>query len=158
MDTIDREILLLLQADNLRSSNDIGKEIGLSVSAVNERVRRLNASGVVAANRAVIDPHAVGYDLCTFMFVDLDVRSDENAFVEGVVAAPEVLEVHHITGSHSYLLKLRTRGTSDLQALLASTLKQLPGVIRTESFVVLESHKETMELPLDGPGEPASRR
>jgi Lrp/AsnC family leucine-responsive transcriptional regulator len=155
MDTIDREILRLLQADNRRSSNDIGKEIGLSVSAVNERVRRLNSSGVVEANRAIIPPAAVGYDLCTFIFVDIDVRGDEAAFVAGAVASPEVQELHHITGSHSYLLKVRTRSTIELQLLLSTRLKQLPGVLRTESFVVLATHKETTELPLDGAGEPA---
>jgi Lrp/AsnC family leucine-responsive transcriptional regulator len=151
MDAIDTEILRLLQIDNRRSSNDIGKEIGLSVSAVNERVRRLNASGIIQANRAVVDPAAAGFDLCAFMFVDLDVRGDEEGFVAGVVAAPEVQEVHHITGSHSYLLKVRTRGTSELQHLLSSTLKALPGVIRTESFVVLETRKETPELPIRPP-------
>lgn len=151
MDAIDTEILRLLQIDNRRSSNDIGKEIGLSVSAVNERVRRLNSSGVIQANRAIVDPVAMGFDLCAFMFVDLDVRGDEEGFIAGVMAAPEVQEIHHITGSHSYLLKLRTRGTSELQKLLSTTLKALPGVIRTESFVVLETRKETPELPIRAP-------
>jgi Lrp/AsnC family leucine-responsive transcriptional regulator len=148
MDATDTEILRLLQIDNRRSSNEIGKEIGLSVSAVNERVRRLNAMGVVKANRAIVDPAAAGLDLCAFMFVDIDSRGDEEGFVAGVAAAPEVQEVHHITGSHSYLLKVRTPGTSDLQKFLSSTLKLLPGVIRTESFVVLETRKETSELPI----------
>src|SRR3712207_4973089 len=100
MDTVDTEILRLLQIDNRRSSNEIGREIGLSVSAVNERVRRLNASGIIQANRAIVDPAAAGFDLCAFMFVDLDARGDEEGFIAGVVAAPEVQEIHHITGSH----------------------------------------------------------
>jgi len=149
MDKSDKEILRILQADNRVSSNSIGQEIGLSVSAVNERVRRLNASGVVRANRAALDPKAVGLGLCAFLFVDLDARSDdEERFVARVTAIPEVLEVHHITGRHSYLLKVRAADTSGLQALLADKLKRLPGVMRTESTVVLETYKETSELPL----------
>ena len=149
MDHADREILRLLQSDNRLSNASIGREVGLSVSAVNERVRRLNATGTVRANRADIDPKALGLNLCAFLFVDLETSSNkEQAFVAGAAALPEVQEIHHITGSHNYLLKVRVTGTEGLQSLLSGKLKRLPGLLRTESTVVLQSLKETTELPI----------
>lgn len=150
MDEIDKAILQLVQRDNRLSSNEIGRRVGLSVSAVNERVRRLNASGTVTANRAIVDPDALDLKLCAFLFVDIDMRSDEQGFIDGVQACPEVLESHHVAGSHSYLLKVRLRDTSDLQRFLSTKLKRLPGVSRTESVIVLETHKETTVLAADG--------
>jgi Lrp/AsnC family leucine-responsive transcriptional regulator len=149
VDIIDQAILRILQANCTLSSAHVAQEVGLSVSAANERIRRLNSSGAIQANRAAIDPAAVDFGLCTFIFVDLaGSDDDEEAFVAGAVATPEIQEVHHITGSHSYLIKVRTRGTAELQALLSSRLKRLPGVVRTESIVVLETRKETSELPI----------
>jgi Lrp/AsnC family leucine-responsive transcriptional regulator len=149
MDASDMEILRLLQADNRMSNASIGQEVGLSISAVNERVRRLNATGVVRANRADVDPNAVGLGLCAFLLVDLDTRADcEDDFVAGAVALPEIQEIHHVTGQHNYLLKVRVADTEGLQILLSEKLKRLPGLLRTESTVVLRSFKETTELPI----------
>lgn len=148
MDTFDLQILRLVQADNRRSAADLGQEIGLSVSAVSDRLRRLNAAGVIRANHAVIDPLRAGLSLCAFMFVDLEPRADEAAFAAALQAIPEVLEAHHVTGPHSWLVKVRVRDPAALQQLIASQLKSLPGVLRTESIISLHTAKETLELPL----------
>jgi Lrp/AsnC family leucine-responsive transcriptional regulator len=148
MDAIDLQILGIIQADNRRSAADIGQEIGLSVSAVSDRVRRLNASGVVSANRAVVDPLRVGFGVCAFIFVDLEPRADEGAFVQRVTALPEVQEAHHITGPHSWLVKVRVRDTAALQLWMMEKLKPLPGVLRTETMIALTSAKESSELTI----------
>lgn len=148
MDAIDLQILGIIQSDNRRSAADIGQEIGLSVSAVSDRVRRLNASGVVVANRAVIDPLRVGLGICAFIFVDLEPRADEADFVQRVTALPEVQEAHHITGPHSWLVKVRVRDTAALQLWMMEQLKPLPGVLRTETLIALTSAKESSELTI----------
>ncbi|SFV17246.1 Lrp/AsnC family transcriptional regulator [Pseudoduganella namucuonensis] len=148
MDTHDLQILQLIQSDNRRSAAEIGQEIGLSVSAVSDRLRRLNASGVIKANHAVIDPARVGVTVCAFIFVDLEPRADETAFAAALRAFPEVQEGHHITGKHSWLLKVRVRDTAALQRFLAARLKATPGVLRTETIIALDTAKETSELAL----------
>lgn len=91
----------------------------------------------------------VGLGLCAFLLVDLDTRTDqEEDFVAGAIALPEVQEVHHVTGRHSYLLKVRVADTAGLQVLLSEKLKRLPGLLHTESTVVLRSFKETTELAI----------
>lgn len=148
MDPIDLALLRLLQADNRRSAADLGEAVGLSVSAAGERVRRLNATGVIAANRAALSPARLGLDLCAFVFVDLAPRADEAAFAAALRAMPEVQEAHHVTGPHSWLLKLRVRNAAALQAAIAGHLKSLPDVLRTETLIALDTAKETNELDL----------
>lgn len=148
MDPVDLHILRLIQADNRRSAADLGQEVGLSVSAASDRIRRLNSTGVVLANRAVVSPKLAGLGLCAFLFVDLEPRADEHAFAEALRRLPEVQEAHHVTGPHSWLLKVRVRDASALQHLLANHLKPLPGVLRTETVIALDTAKETTELAL----------
>lgn len=147
MDKIDSEILRLLQQDNRITAAELGAAVGLSTSAANDRLRRLNASGVIAANRAILAPAALGRGLLAFLFVDLEPRSDEAGFAAAMAAAPDVLEAHHITGPHNWLIKLRVADTAVLQRFLAGTLKPLPGVIRTETLIALDSAKDSTILP-----------
>ena len=69
MDTYDLQILQLIQSDNRRPAAEIGQEVGLSVSAVSDRLRRLNASGAVVGNRAVIDPARVGLTVLSLIHI-----------------------------------------------------------------------------------------
>ena len=148
MDSIDRALLSLLQKDGRRASADLAKEIGLSVSATNERVRKLIDSGAVRAIEATIEPASVGLYVAAFIFVDLDYGCSEEEFVSTVKAFDEVQELHHVTGSHSYLLKVREKTNADLNMFMARHLKKVPGVRSTETLIVLETEKETSSLPL----------
>jgi len=156
MDEYDKELLRLLQADNLKTSAELGSAIGLSVSAVNERVRKLNASGVITANRAVVAPEALGVTLCAFIFIDLGARANEDSFRKAIIEFSEIQELHHITGPHGYLVKARTVNAAALQSLLTA-IKHLPGVERTETIVALGTHKETTLIEAS-PGSPKQQR
>ncbi|SNY92837.1 Lrp/AsnC family transcriptional regulator, regulator for asnA, asnC and gidA [Cohaesibacter sp. ES.047] len=148
MDKTDRELLNLLQRDGRRPSADLAKEIGLSVSATNERVRKLLDTGLVRTVEAVVDPVRSGFGVTAFVFVDLDYSSSEDVFVSKVAACSEILEVHHVTGTHSYLLKVRERTNEALNAFMNRSIKCIPGVRSTETLIALSTQKETLNLPL----------
>ncbi|MBW4024587.1 MAG: Lrp/AsnC family transcriptional regulator [Proteobacteria bacterium] len=148
MDDIDRRIACLLQTDNRLSNAEIGAAVGLSVSAANERVCRLNSSGVIRGNHAVLDPERVDLPLCAFVFVDLAPHPDETGFRAAIAARPEVQEVHQVAGPHCYLVKIRVSGTRALQSLLTHQIKSQPHVLRTETVMVLETVKESSQLAL----------
>ena len=148
MDETDRQLLALLQKDGRRASADLAKEIGLSVSATNERVRKLLDSGAVRAIEAVVDPSSMGFGVTAFVFVDLDYAFSEEKFVSAATSFKEVIELHHVTGSHSYMLKVRQRTNADLNSFIVSSLKRLEGVRSTETLIALDTAKETMRLPL----------
>ena len=150
MDDLDRKICGLLQENGRASSTEIAEAVGLSISSANERVRRLAASGIVAGWQARLDPEAVGAALCAFIFVDMNYDGEEAACA-ALRACPEVMELHHISGAHSYLMKIRVKDSRALQAFLQEVLKPLPAVRRTETMLSLDALKETTAVRIDGP-------
>ncbi|MCT4656389.1 MAG: Lrp/AsnC family transcriptional regulator [Cohaesibacter sp.] len=148
MDKIERKLLTLLQQDGRRPSVDLAKDIGLSVSATNERVRKLIDQGIVRKVEAVLDPEKLGMSVTAFLYVDLDYSKDEQEFVLAISNMAQVLEVHHVTGAHSYLIKVRCRSTKELNEFISQSLKQMDQVVSTETQIVLETAKETLALPL----------
>lgn len=148
MDEVDRKILVLLQRDGRRSSADLAKEIGLSVSATNERVRKLIDNGTVRSVQAIIDPDSVGFHVTAFIFVDLDYAHSEEEFVTRMQQLSQVQELHHVTGSHSYLLKIREETNTQLNKFMTEEVKTIAGVRATETLIALETRKETLVLPM----------
>ncbi|HVI88481.1 MAG TPA: Lrp/AsnC family transcriptional regulator [Dongiaceae bacterium] len=146
MDAIDRKILVELQSDADLPYAELGNRVGLSASAINERLKRLKAGGQIRRLTAEIDPAAFGLDLLAFLLVRLDLSADETAFRTAMIRAPQVLECHHITGAYSYLLKLRLRETADLERFLTTEVKTLPGVAATETIIALSSAKDSRDL------------
>lgn len=151
MDSVDRKILECVQRDGALTYAEIGATAGLSASAVNDRLKRLRADGVLRRLTADIDPAALDLKLLAFVMVVLDAGISEDAFRAGMLAAPEVLECHHITGEFSYLLKLRLRDTAQLERFLMNTLKPLAGFSRTQTLIALSSTKETHVLAATAP-------
>jgi Lrp/AsnC family leucine-responsive transcriptional regulator len=158
MDGVDRKIIRLLQVDNRLSNAEIGQAIGLFASAANERVRRLNSSGVIRGNHAVLDPDRVELPLCAFVFIDLAPHPDEAGFRAVIAARPEVQEIHQVAGAHCYLLKIRAGGTRALQRFLTEHVSSQSDVLRTETVIALETIKETSELGLPEPATSGPER
>jgi Lrp/AsnC family leucine-responsive transcriptional regulator len=147
MDAIDRRLLTYLQENGRMSYNALGERVGLSISAVNERLKKLHAAGIIQGNRTIVNPHAVGLDVCAFMQVLTDRPENEAVFVDRIREIPEVQECHHITGEFSYLLKIRARNTDHFESLI-QRIKSLRGVMRTYTLIALSSPKETTVLAL----------
>ncbi|HET6161180.1 MAG TPA: Lrp/AsnC family transcriptional regulator [Dongiaceae bacterium] len=151
MDDIDRTIIDRLQADSTLTYSEIGVAAGLSASAVNDRLKRLRAEGVIRRMTAEIDPAALGLGLLAFVLVAVNDQAGEARFRDVMKETPEVLECHHLTGDFSYLLKLRLRDTAYLEHFLMNRLKPLAGVVRTNTLIALSSVKETHILPASLP-------
>ena len=146
LDAIDRALLANLQRDASASYADLGRAVGLSVSAVNERVRKLEAKGALTGYTVRVNPVALDRGLLAFVQVSLNDPQREPAFLKSVTASPAVLECHTVTGSYSYLLKVRCRDTGHLHELLSGVIKATPGITRTETLIALASLKETAEV------------
>lgn len=152
LDAIDRIIISRLQTDGSLTYAEIGAAAGLSASAVNDRLKRLRAEGVIRRMSAEIDPAALGLTLLAFVLVAVNEPAGEAGFRDAMKAAPEILECHHLTGDFSHLLKLRLRDTAHLEHFLMDRLKPLAGVTRTHTLIALSSVKETHILPATLPG------
>lgn len=148
LDAIDRMLLCELQRDDRTSYADLGKRVGLSISGVNARLKKLTAAGLVRRFAAQLEPTTVGFELCAFVQVVLERPEHDVPFIAAVAEIPAILECHHVTGDFSYLLKIRVRNTAALERLLSEHIKRLPGVIRTHTMIALSSPKETTALDL----------
>jgi Lrp/AsnC family leucine-responsive transcriptional regulator len=151
LDDIDRTILGILQENGRTSYAELGKAVGLAVSSVNERVRKLQERGVITGVHTAVSAAALRLDLLAFVFVGWNDPATEEAFLAQVERETAIMECHHVTGSWNYLLKVRTHTTRDLEAFLGAIVKAVPGVQRTETLIALSSAKETWHLPLDRP-------
>ena len=150
VDELDRRLLDLVQADARLPNAELGAQIGLSASATHERLRKLQARGVICGYGARVDPKAVGLGICAFLLVAVDRPEHEAPFRAAVAALPEVQECHHVAGEYSYLLKLRVADTDALERFIMDKLKRLEGVARSHSMIVLSTQKETPALACSG--------
>lgn len=148
LDRTDLDILDALQRNGHLSHAEIGRMVGLAVSSVNERIRKLVQRGVISGWSARLDPAALGLDLLAFVYVLIDKPENAAAFLDVVAQTPEVQECHHVASDWNFLLKVRVRNTTALESLLSNRLKTVIGVIRTHTVISLTSHKETPAMPL----------
>lgn len=152
LDDIDLKILGHVQANGRDGLAEIGAVAGLSVSAVNERLKRLQQSGVILGWEARVSPAAVGCDVLAFMFVVVP-HEGESAFRKWIAASPEVMECHHVTGDWSYVLKLRVASLQALDTFLEAT-KARKVIDKSHSMLSLRSVKETARLPVRAANAP----
>ncbi|HEY7608169.1 MAG TPA: Lrp/AsnC family transcriptional regulator [Alphaproteobacteria bacterium] len=143
MDAVDRKILEFVQEHGRDTYAEIGAAVGLSVSAINERLKKLERAGIIRGWGAKVDPKEVGRGVLAFMFLLIDRPENEKRLVDAICALPQVLECHHVTGDWSYFLKLRLAEVSEIETVLSDTIKQFPGAIRTHTVLALSTRKDT---------------
>jgi Lrp/AsnC family leucine-responsive transcriptional regulator len=147
-DQIDLKILSILQNHGRRRLSDIAKEVDLSSPAVIERVKKLEATGVIRSYQAVLDAKRIGKDITAFIGVSVGHQGNMNDFSEQIRHHHDVLECHHVTGDESFILKVKTKNTGTLEKLLGE-IRSVEGVTRTVTKVVLSTAKESQKLEFD---------
>jgi len=149
IDRTDTRILALLQARGRISNVELARAVNLSPSPCLERVRRLEAAGLIRSYGAQLDAAALGFGTMAFIQVTLDRTTADvfDRFRDKVVLIDEVAECHMVAGGFDYLLKLRLRDMEAYRGVLA-TIVDLPGVAQTHTYVVIEPIKQDHGLPL----------
>lgn len=148
LNTIDSKIIARLMSHARTTWADLGALLDLSAPAAAERVRRLEEKGIIKGYCAAIDPKAVRIGMAALISVSLSTSEARAHFLSYIQNLPEVLECHHVAGDEDYVLKVRCRGTRDLERLISHDLKSLVGVSRTRTTIILSTIKETSILPL----------
>src|SRR6185369_7700503 len=148
IDETDGIILDLLQENARISQADIARVVGLAPSAVLERIRKLEARGVIRGYTALLDPHTLDQSMLAFIAVRSEQAPGDDSVSRALAACPEVLELHHVAGDDCYLLKVRARDAEHIGQLLRHRFGRIPGVRSTRTTIVLETVKETPRLPV----------
>jgi len=155
LDDRDRRILTLVQRDAKLPQAEIARRVGLSAAAVNERLKKLESSGVIRRFTALLDARAMGVPITAFIEVFIEHPRLEPGFIERVLKMDEVQECHHITGEFSLLLKVRVADMGALQKLLIDQLNAYEGVRQTRTVMALSTLKEESFLPTAAKGDTA---
>jgi Lrp/AsnC family leucine-responsive transcriptional regulator len=149
IDDTDRRTLNILQKNARTSNAEIARQVGLAPSAVFERIRKLEERGILRGYHAEVDPKAFELGQLAFMFI----RSNDRPGAAGTAARlseiPEILELHHVAGEDCFLAKVRVRDAESLGRLLRERLSRIETITSTRTTMVLETVKETVELPLE---------
>ncbi|WP_181700643.1 Lrp/AsnC family transcriptional regulator [Chthonobacter albigriseus] len=149
-DEIDRRILRALQDDGRLSNVELADKVGLSASPCLRRVRRLEEAGVITGYRASLDRAALGLGLTVFVNVKVERHDEEyaTAFRNALLALPEVISAHLVSGEADFLLQVVLPDLAAYEMFLVKTLLRLPGVKDIRSNFAIQTVKGEALLPL----------
>jgi len=148
LDQKDRQLIDELQANSRITNAELAKRVRLSPSSTLERVKKLEASGLIEKYITVLNARKAGYSCFTFVEVKLARHGEtpvEN-FFKSIETMPEILECHHITGEADFLLKVATKDISAYEELILHQLSALPNVQNMKTSVVLSTFKNETKL------------
>ena len=143
MDKIDVKIIECLKKNARENASVIGSQVNMSVSAVIERIKKLEANGIIKQYTVVLDSKKLGMDITAFISVSMEHPKYNNNFNEFVKTHKQITECHYITGDFDFLLKVNTESTGGLESLL-NEIKSAGGVSLTKTLVVLSTVKEDL--------------
>ena len=140
LDQVDRDILVNLQNDGRSSASHIASEIGMSIPAVTDRIKKLQESGIIMGFTAVLNHRKVGLDVSAFITVISESSSHYSDVVRETNKSPEIIQCFTTTGNGSHVLCALVENTHALEKLLRK-IQSWPGVMRTETQIILSSYK-----------------
>jgi Lrp/AsnC family leucine-responsive transcriptional regulator len=144
LDIHDEKILTALSGDGRISISELARQINLSKTPTQLRVKKLEAEGYILGYRAMLNPIRLGLDHVAFVEVTLsDTREAAlTKFNNEVAKIGEIEQCHMIAGNFDYLLKVRTRSMRSYREVLGEKISALPHVANTKTFVAMQSVKE----------------
>jgi Lrp/AsnC family transcriptional regulator, leucine-responsive regulatory protein len=147
LDKIDLHILAILQGDGRIVMKDLAEQVGLSLTPCIERVKRMERDGVISGYHARVAPQAIGLQILVFVEITLHQKSEKafERFRRAMLALPEVMECHLVSGDFDYLIKARIPEMTEYRRLLGEILHVADGG-QSKSYVVMEEVKETLAL------------
>ena len=150
LDEFDLGILGILQRDNATPQREIGEAVNLSAPAVQRRIKRMEETGVIAANVAVVDPDKAGRPIT--IVVEIAVESERVDLLDGVkasfAAAPEVQQCYYVTGEADFVLVVTVASMGEYEALTRRLFFANPNIKRFRTLVAMDRVKVGLTIPL----------
>ncbi|MGB0897296.1 MAG: Lrp/AsnC family transcriptional regulator [Flavobacteriaceae bacterium] len=150
LDVIDKRIVALLQEDAKQTTKEISNKTDLSVTAVYERIKRLERHGIIKKYVALVDKNKVEKNFMVLCRIKLEKHSKTylTTFEKEVKKIDEVLECFNITGDYDYLLKILVKDMDAYREFMVTKLTTLEHIGSTRSTFVISSIKNTTSITL----------
>ena len=147
VDEINVKILNCLRENSRENASVISEKVGLSVSAVIERIKKLEANNFIKKYTVVLDKNKIGRDVTALMQITLDHPKYTENFINKVKSNNDVLECHYLAGNYDFLIKICTDTTESLEKIL-NKIKAIEGVSKTTTMIVLSTVKNEYSVLL----------
>ncbi|BBD09848.1 Lrp/AsnC family transcriptional regulator [Desulfovibrio ferrophilus] len=149
IDDIDVQILTILQ-ENARTSNaEIARQVGKTASAVFERIKKLEKTGVVKGYTAVVDPAALECSVLAYVFLRLSPHRLARTVGAQLTEIAGIQEVIHMTGEECFLVKVRCKDTEALERIVMS-INDIDTVSSTRTVIAFRAMRESLVIPVGG--------
>lgn len=160
LDGTDTRLLQLLQYDAEMTNKELAYKVGMSVTAVHERIQRLEARGVIRGYVALVNRELIGKNLLAFLIVKLKEHSRTalRGFEQEAVKFAEVTECYQLTGQFDFLLKVASRDMKEYNSFLMDRLATLPNIAGVETMFVLSEGKVDTAYHLEAPASTAAKK
>lgn len=151
LDKFDKEILAILQQDNMTSQRDIGEKIGLSAAAIQRRIKRMREEKVIVANISVIDPEMMGAQILLFVEIELD--TDKIELIDEIKSSfentPQVQQCYYVTGEVDFVLMMVVKSMKEYETLTRELFFSNTNIKRFKTFVNMHTVKTGLQIPID---------
>ncbi|RMZ58614.1 Lrp/AsnC family transcriptional regulator [Chryseobacterium nematophagum] len=149
-DEIDKKLLLFLQNDAKQTTKQLSYQLGLSVTAVYERIRKLENTGVISKYVALLDKDKIGKSFVVLCHVKLSLHKKEHVlhFEKEVMNLHEVTECFHVSGDYDYILKICVKDMADYRNFMLTKLTTLQHIASTHSSFMISEVKNTTAIVL----------
>jgi DNA-binding Lrp family transcriptional regulator len=146
LDSLDKQILAILQRDGRASHVNIARQVGVSHTRVRDRILRMEEAGVIEGYEAVINPIVMGHSVHCIVQMEVDQRMDFDELVGQLLQMDEVVEVTNLTGAVDAEIRVWARDTRHLRDILYNKLSPLPAHKSTSSTIVLQQWRKPLGL------------
>lgn len=138
MDKIDQKILSFLIKDARMPYLEIARECGLSGAAIHQRIKKMEAGGIITGSRLILKPSAIGLNVCAFISITVSERNKYDEVIAALKRIPEIVECHFVTGKASLLAKLYCFDNAHLMEVILNTLQRIPWITSTDTMISLD--------------------
>jgi len=138
VDGIDKIILNHLMNNARIPILSIAREIGISGAAIHQRLRKLEATGLIKGSKFIINPKVLGFKTLAFVGIFLDSSSKYKDAIKRLNEINEVIESHYTTGNYAIFVKILCKDNEHLMQVLNNQIQHIKGVARTETFISLD--------------------
>ncbi len=147
-DHTDRQLLTLLQSDSKKTTKEYANELGLSTTAVYERIKRLEKNGVISKYVALLDKKKIQKSFQVYCHVKLVQHIEKNVlqFEKEIVQLEEVAECYHISGDYDYIIKVHVSDMEAYRDFMVSKLTAISNIGSTQSSFVINEVKYTTAI------------
>ena len=149
IDDISLKILKILQEKARIPNVEVARQVGMAPSAVLERIRKLEKTGLIDGYEVRLNPERFGKAQVAFIHLRIEGRTPTEILVDRLAALAPVQEIHYVAGQDSFLLKVRVTDTNALGRLVREEIAPMEGVVSTDTTIVMNTFKESARIPID---------